>query len=88
MAPDVDLEAIGTCEQCQGYTGADLAALVKEAGIVALKEFMLCGDTQKPIMVNMEHFQRAISKIRPSVPEKVPRFFRLNWNLVLTDCLF
>ncbi|KAJ3660400.1 hypothetical protein Zmor_004850 [Zophobas morio] len=70
LAPDVDLEAIGTCEQCQGYTGADLAALVKEAGIVALKEFMLCGDTQKPIMVNMEHFQRAISKIRPSVPEK------------------
>ncbi|RZB40952.1 AAA domain containing protein, partial [Asbolus verrucosus] len=70
LAPDVDLEAIGTSEQCQGYTGADLAALVKEAGIVALKEFMLCGDTQKPLVVNMEHFKRAIAKIRPSVPEK------------------
>jgi SpoVK/Ycf46/Vps4 family AAA+-type ATPase len=47
-----------------------LAALVKEAGIVALKEFMLCGDTQKALVVNMEHFKRAIAKIRPSVPEK------------------
>jgi SpoVK/Ycf46/Vps4 family AAA+-type ATPase len=48
-----------------------LAALVKEAGIVALKEFMLSGDTQKALVVNMEHFKRAIAKIRPSVPEKV-----------------
>ncbi|EEZ99985.1 Nuclear valosin-containing protein-like [Tribolium castaneum] len=70
LAPDVDLEAIASSEQCRGYTGADLAALVKEAGIVALKEFMLCGDTQKSLVVNMEHFTRAIAKIRPSVPEK------------------
>jgi ribosome biogenesis ATPase len=70
LAPDVDLDIIATSEQCQGYTGADLAALVKEAGIVALKEFMLCGDTQKALVVNMEHFKRAIAKIRPSVPEK------------------
>jgi SpoVK/Ycf46/Vps4 family AAA+-type ATPase len=56
-----------------------LAALVKEAGIVALKEFMLCGDTQKALVVNMEHFKRAIAKIRPSVPEKVTPHARVTY---------
>lgn len=71
LAPDVDLEAVGISEQCQGYTGADLAALVKEAGIVALKEYMLSENAHKDLVVNVEHFKRAIAKIRPSVPEKV-----------------
>lgn len=70
LAPDVDLEVIGKCEQCDGYTGADLAALVREAGIQAMKQFMLSGGTDQ-LIVTSEHFQRAIAKIRPSVTEKV-----------------
>ncbi|GLV45591.1 smallminded [Carabus blaptoides fortunei] len=69
LAPDVNLNVIGKCEQCDGYTGADLAALVREAGVQAMKEFMVAGAVN-PIMVTNEHFQKAITKIRPSVTEK------------------
>ena len=34
LAPDVDLDQIATA--CNGYTGADLAALCREAAMVAL----------------------------------------------------
>lgn len=71
MAPDVDLEIIGKSDECEGYTGADLAALIREAGVEALKEYMLLGDPQKTLMVTTEHFKRAVSKVRPSVAEKV-----------------
>lgn len=70
MAPFVDLEAIGKSEQLSGYTGADLAALVRETGVIALKEYML-EDSKQPLVVTSEHFKKAISKIRPSVSEKV-----------------
>lgn len=72
MAPDVDLEVIGGSEEVQGYTGADLAALVREASVIALKEFMLSGvDAQhQPLMVTTDHFKQAVGKIRPSVSEK------------------
>lgn len=67
---DVDLVSIGTSEQTKGYTGADLAALVREASILALKEFMMAGDSSKPLAVSSRHFVKASERIRPSVPEK------------------
>ncbi|KAF5306432.1 hypothetical protein FQR65_LT07344 [Abscondita terminalis] len=69
LAPDVDLELIGKSEQCDGYTGADLAALVREAGVQALREYMVQPDT-KQIIVTTEHFKKAVAKIRPSITEK------------------
>lgn len=73
MASDVNLEEIAKSEQCQGYTGADLAALIREASISALKNFMIHNirDPDVPAIVTMEHFKQAIKKIRPSVSEKV-----------------
>lgn len=65
---DVDIVSIGTSEQTKGYTGADLAALVREASVLALKEFMLGGEAN--LKVSSRHFIRAAEKIRPSVPEK------------------
>ena len=37
LAPDVDLAAIGTHPAAGDYSGADLAALVREACVLALK---------------------------------------------------
>lgn len=72
LAPDVDLELIGKWEQCEGYTGADLAALVREAATEAIKELMINGTTPvETPSVNNEHFVKAVAKIRPSVTEKV-----------------
>nr|CAI5852259.1 unnamed protein product [Callosobruchus analis] len=72
LAPGVDLEEIGMSEECRGFTGADLAALVREAGVLALKD-VLCGEAMSEIeiMVTVDHFKNAFKKIRPSVPEKV-----------------
>lgn len=37
LAPDVDLQSIGQSPRVQGFSGADLAALVREAAVLSLK---------------------------------------------------
>lgn len=37
LAPDVDLQSIGQSPLVQGFSGADLAALVREAAVLSLK---------------------------------------------------
>lgn len=67
----MDLEIIGKSEQCQGYTGADLASLVKEASRESFKDLVKSGDMDKQCLVTNDHFNRAVAKIKPSVSEKV-----------------
>ena len=38
FSPDVDLHKIGTSPKAEGYSGADCAALLREAGLAVLKE--------------------------------------------------
>ncbi|TFK22769.1 ribosome biogenesis ATPase RIX7 [Coprinopsis marcescibilis] len=62
-------------ERCDGYSGADLASLVREAGVVALKRTLgsfTClreGMEMPPqkIIVGMPDFVTALDKISPSV---------------------
>jgi ribosome biogenesis ATPase len=65
------LKTLGESIKCSGYTGADLAALVREAGIEALKEIMAGSSTTRKLVVSNKHFLKALEKIRPSVSEKV-----------------
>ena len=44
LAADVDLDCIGRSERCEGYSGADLASLVKEAAVLALKDSFAADD--------------------------------------------
>ena len=37
LAPDVDLRALAAADACCGFSGADLASLVREAAVAALK---------------------------------------------------
>ncbi len=62
LAKDVDLDKL--VEKTDGYTGADIAALCKEAGLVALREDI------KAKEVKMEHFEKALKKIRKSVTDE------------------
>ncbi|XP_066599971.1 nuclear valosin-containing protein-like [Prorops nasuta] len=68
LAADVDLAVIGADVKCDGYTGADLAALVREAGVESLREIM--SGTSTKAVISMRHFVTAFNKIRPSVHEK------------------
>ena len=76
LAADVDLKEIGYNNKCDGYTGADLAALIREAGIEALKELMDMHYSGQP-EISMRHIVLAFDKIRPSVQEKVNTFVSL-----------
>ncbi len=43
LGPGVDLEAVARDGRCDGFSGADMAALVREAAVAALKEAMAAG---------------------------------------------
>ncbi|KAG7210368.1 hypothetical protein KM043_011903 [Ampulex compressa] len=68
LAGDVNLEEIGYNSKCEGYTGADLAALIREAGIEALRELM--AGYSGPPEISMRHLLIAFDKVRPSVHDK------------------
>ena len=40
MADDVDLEVIAHDQRCEGYSGADLAALAREASTAAMRRLL------------------------------------------------
>jgi len=71
LGQDVDLEVIGADVRCDGYTGADLSALVREASMSALKQ-RLNDNIQdgSKICVNKQNFETAFEKVRPSVDQK------------------
>ncbi|MCE4607377.1 MAG: AAA family ATPase, partial [Caldisphaeraceae archaeon] len=70
LAHDVDLREVA--EKTYGYTGADLAALVREAAMSALRE-----DIQKGI-VRKRHFEEALAKVRPSVTKYMIEYY-MKW---------
>lgn len=72
LASNVDLNQVGYNDKCEGYTGADLAALIKEAGMEALKE-IIAGYGQPEI--TMQHIYRAFDKVQPSVREKDIKYY-------------
>jgi len=70
LAEDVDLEELA--EKTEGYTGADIAAVCREAAMIALRE------AGKPTKVKKEHFLRALEKVEPSVSkEDLERYERI-----------
>ena len=74
LAEDVRLEEIA--KQTEGYSGADLQALVREAGLHALRTG---GDSN---VVRLADFQHALSKVRPSITKEVEAWYNsLNQTL-------
>ncbi|XVF03550.1 hypothetical protein REPUB_Repub05bG0003400 [Reevesia pubescens] len=68
----VDLSAIGRMEACENLSGADLTALMNEAAMVALEEKLTStGISETSWTIKTSHFERALSKISPSVSDKV-----------------
>jgi len=59
LAKDVDLEKLA--EETEGYSGADIEAVCREAGLFALRESM---DAKE---VKAKHFKKALSIVKPSL---------------------
>ncbi len=62
LARDISLESIA--EKTEGYVGADLEALCREAGMLALREDINSKEVKK------KHFEEAIKRVLPSVREE------------------
>lgn len=67
LAKDVKLPIL--VDNTNGYVGADIESICREAAILALRENMKAKD------VKMEHFDGAIAKVRPSVNEDVEKAY-------------
>ena len=66
----VDLDKLA--EMTEGYTGADIEAVVREAVMIKLREKLEVGP------VGMKHFRQALKKIPPSLtPDDIRRYERL-----------
>jgi len=70
LAKDVDLYKLA--EITEGYTGADIEALVREAGLRALREDI----NAKEIM--MRHFEDALQVVKPSINKQMVEFY-IKW---------
>jgi transitional endoplasmic reticulum ATPase len=63
LARGIDIKKLA--KLTQGYTGADIEAVCREAGLFALRESM---DSKQ---VSKKHFDKALKKVGPSVNQKV-----------------
>ena len=63
IASDVRVDQIALSGACEGFSGADLASLVREACVAALKSMSI----DSTPMVTMSHFEEAFTKVQPSV---------------------
>ena len=68
LADDVDLEKLA--ELTEGYSGADLEALVREAVVLALREKF----EARPI--SMKYFMQALKVVKPSLSREVTERYR------------
>ena len=79
LADDVDLDALA--RRMEGYVGADIEAVAREASMNASREFIASvpreevGESVGNVRVTMEHFEDALEEVNPSVtPETRERY--------------
>jgi transitional endoplasmic reticulum ATPase len=70
LADDVSLEKLA--DETEGFSGADIEGLVREAAMAAVRS------DWKPKPVSMKHFKEAMNEVRPSISsDDVNRFLAL-----------
>ena len=69
----VDLKQVISDPRCEGMSGADLASLLREASVAALRSSFFSNnyDTTKKVEVTQEHLFKALEKVPKSVHSRV-----------------
>ena len=67
LSGDIDLKKLA--RETIGYSGADLNALVREAGLNAMRKDTNAQEVTKP------DFERSLKEIKPSVSEEMNQFY-------------
>ena len=62
----VDIEQLGRDPRTDGFSGADLSALVREAGLSVVKEWKT-HETDDTPTISAKHFESALAGVQPSV---------------------
>jgi 26S proteasome subunit P45 family len=70
MALDKDIDLDELTEKTEGYVGADIESVCREAAILALRKDM------KAKTVKMEFFKEALQKVRPSTTKEIEDAYR------------
>ncbi|EMA13626.1 CDC48 family AAA ATPase [Haloarcula marismortui] len=74
LADGVDLDELAS--RTDGYVGADIEAVAREASMAATREFINSvdpeeiGDSVSNVRVTMDHFEHALEEVGPSVTEE------------------
>ncbi|KZN23558.1 AAA family ATPase [Haladaptatus sp. R4] len=74
LADDVDLEELAA--QTEGYVGADIEAVCREAAMAASREFVATvspediGESVGNVRITADHFEEALGEVTPSVTEE------------------
>ncbi|KAJ3127552.1 hypothetical protein HK098_006230 [Nowakowskiella sp. JEL0407] len=82
LSPCVSLQEIAWDARCDGFSGADLSALVRESAIAALKETVFKGTADAEvvaadILIKKSNFDVAFKKITPSVSKRDRKRYEL-----------
>ncbi|CAD5123591.1 DgyrCDS11925 [Dimorphilus gyrociliatus] len=65
LADDVHLEELA--KKMEYYSGADIAAVVREASVISLREWLSGGKKDYTVIVHLRHLEQALTKVKPSV---------------------
>lgn len=76
---DVDLSSIAKDERTDGMSGADLASLVREAGVSRIRScfYGSAPDSNEKVIVGQRDFEVALGKVRPSVLKNMRKKYEL-----------
>ena len=81
LAPGVDLGKISVDARCQGFSGADLKGVVREATMSAVRRVFLQNDTSvTSTLVDVADFEYALNTCKASVSEKDKLHYDLLWT--------
>jgi transitional endoplasmic reticulum ATPase len=82
LADDVNLEELAA--MTEGYTGADIEGVCREAGMISLRESFEANEVRK------DHFVAALKDSYPSIDDEMMEYYkqmdkRLNRGLIKRD---
>jgi ribosome biogenesis ATPase len=75
LAQDVNLEEIAASPRCNGFSGADVVSLAREAAQIAIREKTSLleesfEDVDQDVVISRDHFHQALTRVFPSVSDK------------------
>jgi len=83
LAEDVDLKELA--RRTEGYTGADIAAVCREAAMNAMRRALKEGiikpgvkmdEVRQKVKVTMRDFEEALKKVGPSVSKETMEYYK------------